>query len=90
MSNTRKRATAGIIIVAGIGLAFLLRGIGLQIGTSDESGIPSGSQSTIENKPGIVGDLTSEKPMQPETTGDPKKDPVLPPPQRNGADARYL
>ncbi|MBL4885131.1 MAG: hypothetical protein JKY95_11430 [Planctomycetaceae bacterium] len=70
MKSLQRRATVGLILAAGVGIAFLLRGIGLEIGT----GTNNGPQATTQpgNSPadlGIVADLvpseTETKPDQP-------------------------
>jgi len=46
MKSLRKRATLGLIVIVGVGLAYLLQGLGLNIGT----GIDSGPQATVQTK----------------------------------------
>lgn len=74
MKSLRKRATIGLILAAGVGIAFLLRGLGLDIGTGVDSGFQANTQTdSAFNDVGIVADLA---PSQPETE-EPKKESVV-------------
>ncbi len=68
MKSLQKRATVGVIVVLGVGLAFLLRNLGMGIGTGngDDAGDLSNAQSnTTAVKVDILGDAAPEIPKQP-------------------------
>jgi len=71
MKSLQKRATVGVIVVLGVGLAFLLRNLGMGIGTGngDDAGDLSNAQSnTTAVKVDILGDAAPGIPKQPAST----------------------
>jgi len=71
MKSLQKRATVGAILVVGVGLAFLLRNLGMGIGTGngDDAGDLSNAQSNSSTeKVDIIGDAAPEMPKQTTST----------------------
>ncbi len=72
MKSLQKRATVGAILVVGVGLAFLLRNLGMGIGSgngSDEGNLSNARSDASSVKVDIVGDAAPEqKQEQPVST----------------------
>lgn len=71
MKSLQKRATVGAILVLGVGLAFLLRNLGMGIGTgngNDAGDLSNAQSNTSAVKVDILGDAAPEMPKQPAST----------------------
>ncbi len=81
MKSLQRRAAVGAVLVVGIGLAFLLRNLGMGIGTGN--GNNAGTVANIQSnsspvKADIVGDMAPEKTEPSTNTASKEETAVLP------------